>query len=74
MLIPSAVKTQAEHRENTYSTLASAAALPKDLGLEVRCGEKERSEEELKEGWRSSGKTKKVRVSSVVHTVMITNI
>ncbi|KAK1875034.1 Nucleobase transporter PlUacP [Dissostichus eleginoides] len=40
--------------EKTYTTLSSAAEVLKDLGVEVRCGERERTEDELKDGWRSS--------------------
>ncbi|KAF3846979.1 hypothetical protein F7725_004057, partial [Dissostichus mawsoni] len=53
-ILARAVKTEAGHGEKTYTTLSSAAEVLKDLGVEVRCGERERTEDELKDGWRSS--------------------
>ncbi|KAI4824290.1 hypothetical protein KUCAC02_012813 [Chaenocephalus aceratus] len=53
--------------EKTYTTLSSAAEVLKGLGVDVRCGERERTEDELKDGWRSSGK-KKRDTRGLVHT------
>ncbi|KAI4833158.1 hypothetical protein KUCAC02_016072 [Chaenocephalus aceratus] len=50
--------------EKTYTTLSSAAEVLKGLGVDVRCGERERTEDELKDGWRSSGKKKRDTVLS----------
>ncbi|KAF3859889.1 hypothetical protein F7725_000144, partial [Dissostichus mawsoni] len=65
-IYPAQLKLKLGTGEKTYTTLSSAAEVLKDLGVEVRCGERERTEDELKDGWRSSGKKKRDTVSTVL--------
>ncbi|KAK1898896.1 resolvase [Dissostichus eleginoides] len=63
-IYPAQLKLKLGTGEKTYTTLSSAAEVLKDLGVEVRSGERERTEDELKDGWRSSGKKKRDTVLS----------
>lgn len=58
-LYPAQLKIKLSTGERTFATLTNAATLLTELGVEVRCGEKELTEEELKEGWRSGTKRKR---------------
>ncbi|KAI4791957.1 hypothetical protein KUCAC02_033703 [Chaenocephalus aceratus] len=58
-IYPAQLKLKLGTGEKTYTTLSSAAEVLKGLGVDVRCGERERTEDELKDGWRSSGKKKR---------------
>ena len=59
MIVPSTTECEVVHwREDLYDT-NGAATLLMELGIKVRCGEKELIEEELKEGWRSGTKRKR---------------
>lgn len=58
-LYPAQIKIKLNSGEKTFASLTSAAALLKELGIDARCGERERIEEELKDGWRSQGRRKK---------------
>ncbi|KAK1905907.1 RhoGEF domain containing protein gxcH [Dissostichus eleginoides] len=63
-IYPAQLKLKLGKGEKTYTTLSSAAEVLKHLGVEVRCGERECTEDELKDGWRSSGKKKRDTVLS----------
>lgn len=63
-IYPAQLKLKLGTGEKTYTTLSSAAEVLKGLGVYVRCGERERTEDELKDGWRSSGKKKRDTVLS----------
>ena len=58
-LYPAQLKIKLNTGEKTFASLMSAAALLKELGIDPRCGERERIEEELKDGWRSQGRRKR---------------
>ena len=58
-LYPAQLRVKLNTGEKTFASLTSAALLLKELGVDVRCGERERIEEELKDGWRSQERRKK---------------
>lgn len=58
-LYPAQLKIRLMTGDKTFTTLTSAAPLLRELGVEVRCGEREHIEDELKEGWRNSTKRKR---------------
>lgn len=53
-LYPAQLKIRLKTGDKIFVTLMSAAPLLKELGVEVRSGEREHIEDELKEGWGSS--------------------
>lgn len=63
-MFPAQLKLKLDTGEKTFVTLESAATLLKELGVEVGCRERERMEEELKDGWRSNAKRKRDTVLS----------
>lgn len=65
-LFPAQLKLKLNTREKTFTILMNTAAVLRDMGVEVRCGERERIKEESKEGWRSSAKRKRDMVLSAL--------
>lgn len=58
-LYPARLKLKMDSGEKTFPTLTSAADILRELGVQVQCGEKERIEERLTEGWTISAKRKR---------------
>lgn len=50
---PAQLRIKTDTGEKTFTTLTRAAEHLKELGIDVHCGERERLEEELKDGWRN---------------------
>ena len=58
-LYPAQLKMKLNTGEKTFTTLMSAAAVLEELGVQVHRDERESIEEELRGGWRSSGRRKR---------------
>lgn len=58
-LYPAQLRIKLNTGEKTFATLSTAATQLKELGIDVCCGERERIEEDLRDGWRSQERRKK---------------
>lgn len=58
-LYPAKLRVKLNTGEKTFSSLSSATTLLKKLGVNLRCEERERIEEELQDGWRSQERGKR---------------
>lgn len=63
-MYPARLKLKLDSGEKIFTTLMSATEVLKDLGIKVHCGEKERIEERLREGWARSAKRREEVLSS----------